>query len=355
MFMERACMVSSRQAIVTIVGAIVVIELLRVYFVNNGYKSNLRYSEKSKKKSFHLEVTVLTYNSADSLRRLLQSLENAEYDHDSITLHICIDGAKVGDELSGHRQTVRVAGRFQFTHGEKVLTVRSRNVGVTAQWLDCWNPDVSPGNYGLILEDDLRLSPYYYRWLKAAIITYSGHREVGGITLFRETLVAGQIPMNHRDPLCTVCGNQTAFLYRFSSNSGYAPMPSIWRKFRQWLLTTMNKTADTDQFLPYVLSQNVVMNSWITNDFLRRNAMSIEYYQYYFMATHNLFTLYANLPASKTLACVRRSDGKKGKTRRRQTGKCDVEPLAAWDEAYGQFSANSIRLDWDGYPAEYFR
>ncbi|XP_014664479.1 PREDICTED: uncharacterized protein LOC106806858 [Priapulus caudatus] len=335
----------------TILCAIIVTELLHVY-VSHRYKNNLRYFEQSNKESFYLEVTVLTYNSPGSLSRLLQSLENAEYDYDSITLHICIDGAKVGDELSGHRQTVRVAEQFQFTHGKKVLTVRQRNVGVTAQWLDCWNPDDSPGNYGLILEDDLRLSPYYYRWLKAAIIAYSGHREVGGVTLSRETLVAGQIrSLTHRDPICTVCEDQTAFLYRFSSTSGYAPIPSMWRKFRHWMLTTINITADTDQFLPYIFSQNVIMNSWITKDFLQ-NAMSIEYYQYYFMATHNLFTLYANLPAGNTLACVRRADGETGKTGIRNNGRCDFEPLAAWDEAYGQFSANSIRLDWDGSPVE---
>ncbi|XP_014662108.1 PREDICTED: uncharacterized protein LOC106805137 [Priapulus caudatus] len=325
-------------------GALFVLLLLLVGLVQ------LQLAPGNWKEDFYLEVAVLAYDRPASLRRLLASLEEAAYDNERITLHICIDRPKAEDKLAGHREAVQVAERFQFTHGEKVLTVRPRNVGVTAQWLDCWNPDVSPGNYGLILEDDMRLSPYYYRWLKAACITYGGYSDGGNIVLSRPR-AALPITQVWRDPLCTVCENLTAFLYRIPRLWAYAPMPNHWRQFRDWVLPLLSINLTTDsEFIPYVPDQNVVMNRWLTNGILHGH-VDIEFYMYYYQATRKTFSLYAYLPQNKSFACNHRELGVNVKPAT-FVGKCDSEPLTMWDDEYIRFPANPVRLDLDGNPVD---
>ena len=55
---------------------------------------------------------------------------------------------------------VAVAHAFEFIAGPKSVRVRAEHVGLAAQWLGAWTPDLDPGDRHeacLLLEDDLFL------------------------------------------------------------------------------------------------------------------------------------------------------------------------------------------------------
>ncbi len=56
-------------------------------------------------------------------------------------------------------------------HGTKTIHVRVRNGGLIGQWLESWWPN-SDSEAAIVLEDDLSVSKYYYRWCKKAIAKY---------------------------------------------------------------------------------------------------------------------------------------------------------------------------------------
>jgi len=51
------------------------------------------------------------------------------------------------------------------------------------QWIDTWRPrDNSDAELGLILEDDISVSPYAYRWLRAVHRAYRHRTDLNEAT-----------------------------------------------------------------------------------------------------------------------------------------------------------------------------
>lgn len=48
---------------------------------------------------------------------------------------------------------------------------RTGNVGLQAQWLEAWWPS-SDNEFAFVVEDDLELSPLYYKFLRSLILNY---------------------------------------------------------------------------------------------------------------------------------------------------------------------------------------
>lgn len=72
---------------------------------------------------------------------------------------------------------------------------RTGNAGLQAQWLEAWWPS-SDDEFAFVVEDDLEVSPLYYRFLKGLILKYYYEPEnyspdVYGASLQRPRFVAG--------------------------------------------------------------------------------------------------------------------------------------------------------------------
>ncbi|XP_014672724.1 PREDICTED: uncharacterized protein LOC106813169 [Priapulus caudatus] len=336
--------VRGRKKRIAIVGALL---LPFMYFVgvHDVLPADLEPPTPPTPPTFHLELVVLTYDRPHSLRRLLDSLEAAEYDGDAVTLRICIDGPRDEGARAAHAESVDVARRFSFSHGKKLLDVRESNVGAYVQWFDCWRPGEAPHAYGIILEDDLRVSPYFYRWLKPALLTYADNPQVGGVTLQRGTLVARS--GKHRNPLCVGCGDTAAFLYRLLGTWGFAPMPRQWRRFQRWVHEAMKDA----EFVPYVRDARLITNAWLRKRHSIMKTMPAAYTIHY-LAKNQLYTVYANLPDNATLACNHREAGMNYRKNHGDIvlGECDFEPLRHWEKRFTEFPYNPVRLGWDALP-----
>ncbi|KIP10034.1 hypothetical protein PHLGIDRAFT_39319, partial [Phlebiopsis gigantea 11061_1 CR5-6] len=103
-----------------------------------------------------LEISVITDDRPTSLGRLLASLSAAYFFGDSVTLRINI-------EQTAGPQTLQLINEFHWPHGPVFLHRRIIHGGLLPAVVESWYPQ-SNDSYGLILEDDVELSPLFYAW-----------------------------------------------------------------------------------------------------------------------------------------------------------------------------------------------
>ena len=127
------------------------------------------------------------------------------------------------------------------------------------QWLDAWHASLPGGlredtqEIGVILEDDLELSPFAWRWLKAAHAVYAANPRVAGFSLMRVELCAARCPNLDGGP--DNAGG--AFFYPVVGTWGYAPTAKSFARFRRWYYSL------PPDFKPYV--DGITPTDWYQN------------------------------------------------------------------------------------------
>jgi hypothetical protein len=237
-----------------------------------------------------LRVIVLTYKRHKSLARLLTSLHRSDFLGERVALDVWVDAPPRDappDDTVAHQRTIAVARRFtngvpmsanatdegddggaggllrrRWPHGEAHVHVRTDNAGLREQWLHTWRDSVDEGRqhslaYGalsldgvperaLILEDDISVSPHFWRWLRWCHAAYGDGRraDFAGCTLQRASLCAKERCPNldgGMPPPATA-----NFMYPLVGSWGFSPDARHWASFTHW--------ADTRPpgFRPYV-------------------------------------------------------------------------------------------------------
>lgn len=190
---------------------------------------------------FRLHIKVLTFDRTESLMQTLASLEGALYDGDSVSLSIFVDhpvnhaggkwGPKTAERTRLTHALLRRVDNFTWPHGEKRVHYRSQNAGIQPQWLEAWWPE-SVNDFAFVVEDDMQVSPVYYRYFKQLAATYYFNASnfdprVYGISFQRQAFVPG------------VGGNPIVrrgvpFLYQLVGTWGQILFPAPWKDFRTW-------------------------------------------------------------------------------------------------------------------------
>ncbi|XP_072985887.1 uncharacterized protein [Typha latifolia] len=189
-------------------------------------------------------IKLLAFDRIDSLHRCLRSLAAADYAADRVALHVFLDhfvppadpvnGSAVLDrKLEESRRILELVDGFRWTHGEKLVHYRTANAGLQAQWLEAWWPS-SDDEFAFVVEDDLELSPLYYKFLKGLVLKYYYDRSnyspsIFGASLQRPRFVAGK----HGNKL-QVDNETHLFLYQMVGTWGQLLFPKQWKEFRLW-------------------------------------------------------------------------------------------------------------------------
>lgn len=194
---------------------------------------------------FTLVIKVLTFNRLSSLARCLYSLSNAHYDNSTkVHLHIYIDHFQqtpqdekgppdLDAKLNLSRQILGFVDRFKWDIGEKLVHYRTLNVGLQSQWLEAWFP-TSDHEFAFVVEDDLEVSPMYFKFLKSLILQYYYDRAnfnpmIYGASLQRPRFVPGK----HGNKI-QLDGRTQIFLYQLVGTWGQLLFPRPWKEFRFW-------------------------------------------------------------------------------------------------------------------------
>lgn len=90
----------------------------------------------------------------------------------------------------------------------------------------------------IIFEDDLEVSPLYYRWLKAAVGKYDGTLDLSSYTLQRIPAHMTSTEEPHADRSTT----RRACLSRLWGSWGFAPKPETWSDLQHWYETRSTRT-----------------------------------------------------------------------------------------------------------------
>jgi hypothetical protein len=110
-----------------------------------------------------VRVIVLTIDRPKSLQKCLNSLDKLELDGHTTSMHIFIDRDK---QNQTHNATVDVAKSFRWSKGPTIVHLQETHVGLYGQWVDSWRPKAGSNELALIIEDDIDVSPYAYRWVR---------------------------------------------------------------------------------------------------------------------------------------------------------------------------------------------
>ncbi|KAM3398366.1 putative protein isoform X1 [Capsicum galapagoense] len=191
--------------------------------------------------NFTFIIKVLTFNRLESLSRCLNSLSKAHYDNHVVHLHIYIDHfqdspngyVEIDQNLNLSNRILDFVDGFSWKYGEKLVHYRTGNAGLQAQWLEAWWPS-SDDEFAFVVEDDLELSPLYFRFLKSLIENYYYNSSnfspmIYGASLQRPRFVPGK----HGNKM-QIDDETQLFLYQLVGTWGQLLFPRPWKEFRIW-------------------------------------------------------------------------------------------------------------------------
>lgn len=175
-----------------------------------------------------LRVIVLIQCRPTSLWKLLRSLDRLELDGDRAALEIWIDRDSRSDEVE--TRTLAAARSFRWTRGPTRVHVQRQHVGIYSQWIDSWRPQIESPEIGLIIEDDIIVSPFAYRWLKAVHRKYAARPDYVGATLSSDQM--STLSTSIGTGVLAAPKNDTVLMYKGLGMWGLSPKNEHWRHFQ---------------------------------------------------------------------------------------------------------------------------
>lgn len=191
-------------------------------------------------------ICVITYNRINSLRRVLKSLNDANYPHD-VDLIISIDKSDCEDVPT-------YANKFEWHHGHKIVMTHEQNLGLRRHILSCGD---QLENYDalVVLEDDITVAQSFFYYVEQCVTKYKNDDSIAGISLYRAQL--------HHYALLPFIPMQTdsdVFLMQVAQSWGQVWMKKQWKEFKNWY-NTHNKAFEVQPHLPKTICR--WKNSWL--------------------------------------------------------------------------------------------
>jgi len=106
--------------------------------------------------------------------------------------------------------------------------LQTRWAGIRGQWIDTWRPSDN-SELGLILEDDISVSKYAYRWLRAVHAAYRDRSDFVGTSLNSDQMTIVSASPKGR---LAAPKNDTLLMYKCVGAWGLSPTPYHWRRFQ---------------------------------------------------------------------------------------------------------------------------
>jgi len=298
-----------------------------------------------------LRLVVITGGTrVDSLYRLLESLCNLKSDGDRLDLDVWIDVTEDVPPESELREKrlmaadiVTLGTNGTYGHGVVRAHIWDTHMGLRGQWLEAWHASIPGGltettkEIGLILEDDLQLSPFAWRWMKAAYAAYGQDPRVAGFTVQRASLCLARCPNINGGPDDAGGG----FLYGVLGTWGYSPTAKSFASFRRWYFSL------PDDYKPYV--DGITPTDWYKN-FEKAGTASTRMWSMHhikYTETHeSKYTVYVKCRGGKTLGVNYREAGLNFDGKDPSKTGATHEMLTEWDPNLVAFAKDPFVLDY---------
>lgn len=211
-------------------------------------------------------IVAVGYNRIKSMERLINSLLSCNYIEEQVDLIISIDKSDVQDEIA-HSIKDR-----KWEHGKLKVIRRQERLGLRNHVLACGDL-VTDYDVIIMLEDDLVVSPYFFKYVSQTVSFYKNDPKIAGISLYKHETHPGVyrpfIPENN---------GYDVFLMQFAQSWGQCWTRDMWLEFRKWYDLNQKKDLGCDDLLPqYISSWN--QQSWLKY-FMRYVAECDKYFVY---------------------------------------------------------------------------
>lgn len=168
----------------------------------------------------NIAICCVAYNRPDSLKNLLDSLNEASYPHD-VTLIISID-------YSGEDKVETLANNYIWPHGEKRIIAHKNNLGLRKHILSCGNL-LEEYDALIVLEDDVVVAQSFFYYAEQCVEKYKDDNEIAGISLFA-------FPLHHytKYPFHPLKTSSDVYLLKLAQSWGQVWMKRSWQDFMKW-------------------------------------------------------------------------------------------------------------------------
>lgn len=186
-------------------------------------------------------IIVVAYNRVESLKRLLASLNNAEYFGESVPLIISIDH-------SGENDVEMFANEFHWLHGEKTVRTFSQRQGLRNHILKC-GEYLQEFEAIAVLEDDVVVAPGFYAYLKSSVAAYQDDEHIAGISLYNHLW-----NVNANLPFQPAYSKYDVYFLQYAQSWGQIWMRKQWNDFMDWYRDNHSGFPEDPDIPAFVLS-----------------------------------------------------------------------------------------------------
>lgn len=180
-------------------------------------------------------IIAIGYNRSQSMERLLEALQEADYGCDQVQLIVSIDN-------SGSDAVEQEVQKFKWSHGTKIVKTYEKRLGLRNHILKCGS---YINEYGLdavaVFEDDIYPSRDYYNYMKQAVAYYQDDEDIAGISLYSH-----RWNTNANMPFEPQPGNSDVYFMSFASSWGQIWMKKQWNAFMDWYQENPDIKGDYD-------------------------------------------------------------------------------------------------------------
>ena len=168
-----------------------------------------------------IAIVVVGYNRLKSIKRLLESLLNADYSNFNVPLIISVD-------CSGDEPLYEYVRTFSWPYGDKYLNIQQERLGLKNHIYQCG--DLTRFFKAVILlEDDLFVSPYFYSYTEKVVSYYGDNPQIAEISLYKNE-TNGYVGL----PIDIMQTGDDVFLMQDVSTWGQCWTKVMWDGFKEW-------------------------------------------------------------------------------------------------------------------------
>ena len=269
-------------------------------------------------KPYRYRIHVLTMDRPESLKRLLASMQAANYGQHAVAVVFLVDRPKPDAGEETHRrwsETLSIARSFRL--GPDVMhevVEHERNQGLISQWIDPW-PATDSDEVMIILEDDIQVSPVWFNYVTKITERYyrkgaesGGDPSLAGFSLQCQHTILGERPdlrYGQATPASLLTDREPLYRYQLPSTWGSVWFPHAWSAFLGWVQNLqLNRRRGTSR------AATPCVPTLISNSWWKQKPGSIwSVWIVRFAFEHGYYFLYTNLPDNSALVINHREAG----------------------------------------------
>jgi len=173
-------------------------------------------------------IVLVCYNRLDSLKRLIRSLECANYEGYKPSLIFSID-------YSGYDDITNFANQYNWNFGPKIVITHESNLGLREHIIQCGQLTKEYDSI-IVLEDDIFVSKSYFQFAVNAAVYYENDANIAGISLY--SFQKNWLKWNLRfEPFLT---EYDTFFLKIAQSWGQVWTNSKWKSFYSWYQDNQN-------------------------------------------------------------------------------------------------------------------